>query len=364
MHFLTEWIGKRILNIDVENDGGTESALTSYRIENLNRILTDVQYKSRFYQEKFLGIDRAEIGVPADIESMEDAPELIQIGTLDDIASIPFTSADELEEWGYKMLCVKPEESARITTGKSKGRNGQVKNVGFSFQDQMEILEYVKNMLKDRVTRDDVALILLPCRRPGSIGDIYREALEHLGVHSVPYGPLDDERLDWSVYLDLLKLENVTTIIGEPVQVTNLSEMAKARSSDRRFAEDLQEINDRIKLVIFQHENFSKRSITSFLPSWKCSVIRNYGNLESGYRIAACTDTSEGNESPLYSVCDSDIYLEIVSPESGEVLSPGEQGEIVITTLTRTCMPLIRYRTGDKGMLIRGADERIYLSAK
>ncbi|MHC1636960.1 MAG: phenylacetate--CoA ligase family protein, partial [Candidatus Nezhaarchaeales archaeon] len=40
-------------------------------------------------------------------------------------------------------------------------------------------------------------------------------------------------------------------------------------------------------------------------------------------------------------------FIEVIDPETGEQLSIGEEGELVITTLTREAMPLIRYRTGD-----------------
>jgi len=38
---------------------------------------------------------------------------------------------------------------------------------------------------------------------------------------------------------------------------------------------------------------------------------------------------------------------EIINPETGEVLPPGEEGELTITTLTREALCLVRYRTGD-----------------
>lgn len=360
MQFLTDWVGSRICKDNKDSSPEVE-VVERYRIEKLNSILRAAQHKSRFYQEKLLGVDRCEIGVPADIEEMGLSDKIFQIDTLDKFSELPLTSTEELVNFGYKMLCIKPEESSRITTGKSKGRKGQTKNVAFSLHDQLEISEYIKGMLRDYVHMDDVALILLPCRRPGSIGDIYREALEHLEVHCVPYGPLDDDRLDWSIYLDLLKLENVSVIIGEPSQIANLAELAKARTEDRRFADELEEINKKIRFLFLQHENFSKREIESEFPVWNCEVIRSYGNLESGYRIGVHVDFPE-TKVGLYEVCDSDIYLEIVDPETGLPLPFGKRGEIVITTLTRSCMPLIRYKTGDKGMLVRGADNRAYLS--
>ncbi len=46
-------------------------------------------------------------------------------------------------------------------------------------------------------------------------------------------------------------------------------------------------------------------------------------------------------------ICDDHFLPEIIDPETGEPLPDGEMGELVITTLTKEAMPLIRYRTGD-----------------
>ncbi|MGQ9615894.1 MAG: phenylacetate--CoA ligase family protein [Spirochaetota bacterium] len=53
-------------------------------------------------------------------------------------------------------------------------------------------------------------------------------------------------------------------------------------------------------------------------------------------------------------ICDDHFYPEIINPDTGEVLPPGEVGELVITTLTREATPLIRYRTRDITSLIPG----------
>lgn len=41
------------------------------------------------------------------------------------------------------------------------------------------------------------------------------------------------------------------------------------------------------------------------------------------------------------------FYPEVVEPESGRLCEPGEVGELVLTTLSKEAMPLLRYRTGD-----------------
>jgi phenylacetate-CoA ligase len=46
-------------------------------------------------------------------------------------------------------------------------------------------------------------------------------------------------------------------------------------------------------------------------------------------------------------------YMEIINPKTGKVLKEGEEGELVLTTLKREGMPLIRYRTGDLTKIIK-----------
>jgi phenylacetate-coenzyme A ligase PaaK-like adenylate-forming protein len=44
---------------------------------------------------------------------------------------------------------------------------------------------------------------------------------------------------------------------------------------------------------------------------------------------------------------ETDLYFEIIDPATGASAPPGQWGEIVMTTLNRRAMPLLRYRTGD-----------------
>ena len=48
------------------------------------------------------------------------------------------------------------------------------------------------------------------------------------------------------------------------------------------------------------------------------------------------------------------FYLEVVDPETNELVGPGEQGEMVVTTLTKEALPLIRYRLRDLTVLEEG----------
>ncbi|WP_250869297.1 hypothetical protein [Methanococcoides seepicolus] len=50
-----------------------------------------------------------------------------------------------------------------------------------------------------------------------------------------------------------------------------------------------------------------------------------------------------------------DFLIEVIYPKTGEILPLGEEGELVVTTLRRRCMPLIRYRTRDISAIYDGS---------
>ncbi|OUJ18223.1 Coenzyme F390 synthetase [Methanonatronarchaeum thermophilum] len=75
---------------------------------------------------------------------------------------------------------------------------------------------------------------------------------------------------------------------------------------------------------------------------YRCDVYDHYGTTETGFAVAIECQDKDGLH-----VNESEFYLEVVDPETLEPLGSGEEGELVVTTLSREGMPLIRYRTGD-----------------
>ncbi len=62
-----------------------------------------------------------------------------------------------------------------------------------------------------------------------------------------------------------------------------------------------------------------------------------------------CVETKDG-----LTIWEDHFYPEIIDPETGAVLPDGERGELVLTSLTKEAMPVIRYRTGDLTRLLPG----------
>jgi len=77
-------------------------------------------------------------------------------------------------------------------------------------------------------------------------------------------------------------------------------------------------------------------------------VFHHYGMTEPGFAIGVECQAHDG-----FHFNEADLLFEVVEPESGETIKDETEGELVLTTLNREGMPLIRYRTGDVGALIR-----------
>lgn len=78
---------------------------------------------------------------------------------------------------------------------------------------------------------------------------------------------------------------------------------------------------------------------------WNCSAYFYYGSLECGPIGIECREQNG------YHITEGHVYVEIVNPDTKEVLAPGEIGEIVVTTLLKDGSPFIRYRTQDTGYI-------------
>jgi phenylacetate-coenzyme A ligase PaaK-like adenylate-forming protein len=80
-----------------------------------------------------------------------------------------------------------------------------------------------------------------------------------------------------------------------------------------------------------------------------CEIFAHYGTVETG--LGGGVDCAAHCGTHLR---EADLLFEIIEPQTTTPLPEGEWGEIVFTTLTRTGMPLLRYRTGDWGRLLPG----------
>ena len=111
-----------------------------------------------------------------------------------------------------------------------------------------------------------------------------------------------------------------------------------------------------LKVGIFGAEPWTNTMRQEIEQACNMHAVDLYGLSEvMGPGVASeCVESKDGLH-----VWEDHFYPEIIDPVSGAVLPDGEQGELVLTTLSREAMPLIRYRTRDLTRLLPGTARRM-----
>lgn len=246
---------------------------------------------------------------------------------------VPFTDEEELRQRGPDMLCVSQDEVARIITMQSSGTTGPAKRLFFAESDLAHTLEFFHLGMTPLVSPGERVLILLPGESPDSTGDLLSRALTGMEVDSRIYGLIGDPARAAKEIFG----ERYDAIVGFPVQI-----LALARCCE-------EDISPQVRSVLLCSDYIPGMVEDILSRTWQCEVFSHYGTVETGLGGGVECEPASGCH-----LREADLLFEVVSPESGAPLPPGEWGEIVFTTLSRRAMPLIRYRTGDYGRLLPG----------
>ncbi len=265
---------------------------------------------------------------------LKDFAEL-NIFSFDDFASFPFTSETDIRNNALQMLCVSQDAINRVVTLDSSGTTGSPKRVYFTTEDQELTIDFFIQGMSTLTLPGDRVMILLPCERPGSVGDLLAEAVIRFGAIPVKYGVVRDI----AGALNIISEFNVNVIVGIPVQLLALA----------RFYELNRETEIHVRGILLSTDYVSAGIVSELERIFGCEVFNHYGMTEMGLGGAIDCCSHSG-----YHLREADLYFEIVDPDSGKILPDGEYGEVVFTTLTRNGMPLIRYRTGDMSRFIPG----------
>lgn len=96
----------------------------------------------------------------------------------------------------------------------------------------------------------------------------------------------------------------------------------------------------KIRLLIIGGEIIEEQEKARLADVYNAEIREMYGWAETGFVAAQCREGGGMH-------CFSYNIVEVVDPNTGEPVGPGERGEVVVTDVSRRAMPLIRYRTGD-----------------
>ena len=106
----------------------------------------------------------------------------------------------------------------------------------------------------------------------------------------------------------------------------------------------LDRIRGTLRYGVFGAEPWSEAFRSKLEDAWGIDACDIYG-LSEVMGPGVAMECREG-KGALH-VFDDHFYPEVVDPETGEPSPPGELGELVLTTLTKEALPVLRYRTGD-----------------
>lgn len=280
-------------------------------------------------------VKRAYDNVPFYRQRLDEAglkPESIK--TLKDIEKIPFTTKSDLRDnYPYSLFAVPMKKIVRIHA--SSGTTGKPIVVGYTKND----LENWSECIARLVTAaggcdDDIAQVVFGYGLfTGGFGLHY--GLEKAGITVVPASSGNSER-----QLMLMQDFGSTIIVGTPSYALYLSEIAHEMGITKG--------KHKLRLGLFGGEGHTPEMRTEIENRWGILATENYGLSEvMGPGVSGechCQCGMHLNEDHFYS--------EIIDPDTGKTLDYGEKGEMVLTTLTKEGIPMLRYRTKDITYLI------------
>lgn len=250
------------------------------------------------------------------------------IRTLKDIELIPYTTKDDLRDnYPFGLFAVPMKKIVRLHA--SSGTTGKPVVGGYTRADLDNWSDCIARLLvMAGATEEDIFHVAFGYGLfTGGFGLHY--GIEKLGAAVVPVSSGNTER-----QLMLMKDFGATALVATPSYAMYLAETAKREG----ILGDL-----KVRLVCMGAEASTPEMHTALQEMLGAFPTENYGLTEVGGPGVA----GECREKAGMHINEDMFYAEIVDTERNRVLGEGEKGEMVITTLTKEGMPVLRYRTKD-----------------
>ncbi len=256
---------------------------------------------------------------------------------LSDLKRLPFvTKQDMRDNYPFGLFAVPKDELVRIHA--SSGTTGKPTVVGYTKRDLDVWTETVSRIAAlGGATRQDVAQICFGYGMfTGALGLHY--GLEKIGAAMVPSSTGNTEK-----QIMYMKDFGTTLLVATPSYALRIAEVAMQMGIDPKTG-----LN--VKIGLLGSELLTEAMRTEMHKLWgdEMLVTSNYGMSElNGPGVSGECEYLCGMH------INEDFFIpEIIDPKTGEVLPPGEKGELVITCIYKEALPLIRYRTKDITRLI------------
>ena len=299
---------------DVERETMPREELEALQTSRLTYLVDKLYHNVPFYREKF-----KEVGVK---------PE--QVKSLKDLKYLPFTEKQDLRNnYPYGLFATPKENIVRIHA--SSGTTGKATVVGYTQRDVDTWAALMARclMATGGSRRDMVHNAYGYGLFTGGLGMHY--GAEKLGATIMPFSGGGTRR-----QVMLMKDFGSTILCSTPSYAIKLHETIVGSGMT---PEDL-----RLKIGIFGAEPWSEGMRQDIESKLGIKAYDIYGLSEiMGPGVAIECNTAQNG----LHIWEDHFIPEIIDPDTCEVLPRGETGELVITTITKEGIPLIRYRTRD-----------------
>lgn len=236
--------------------------------------------------------------------------------SLEELRALPFTTAQDIALHGQEMLCCSPSAVRRMVTMQTSGTTGARKRLAFTEEDLEDTVDFFHHGMNELCKEGDAVGIFMPGNNPDGLCDLLCRGIRRFGGLPFVYGPVSD-------YADaaaFCKAHHLAVLVGVPAQIRRLA----------LSAPDFRPLR-----VLLSADYVSQAAVRTIERVWQCQALAHFGMTETGLGCAVETPARDGMH---------------IRP--GIFLETTPDGELVLTTLRRQAMPLIRYRTGDLARML------------
>jgi len=278
-------------------------------------------------------------GTPYRVRMEEAGLAPSDIKGLGDLTRLPFTRKQDFKDnYPLGMLAVPIDKVVRLHA--SSGTTGSRTMVGYTRGDIENWAELVARFATAAgVTESDVAQISFTYGLfTGGFGLHY--GLEKVGAAVVPASGGNTD-----LQLALMRDLKTSVLVATPTYALHLAEVGAERGFDFEASS--------LRVGLFGAEPWSEGIRERIEGVTGMIATDNYGLSEVvGPGVSGECELKRGMH-----LADDHFIAEVIDPSTGKTLADGQQGELVLTTLTREAVPVVRFRTGDLTVLQRGACE-------
>ncbi|EHQ30856.1 AMP-dependent synthetase and ligase [Mucilaginibacter paludis DSM 18603] len=286
------------------------------QIKKLKELLAYLNEKSPFYRQLF----------------DDNQVDITKIQSLEDLAALPITTKEDLQQRNDGFLCVSRDEV--IEYASTSGTLGSPVTIALTNNDlnRLAVNEYNSFLCADG-SSSDIYQLMLTLDRQFMAGIAYYSGLRKMGAGIIRLGP-GVPSLQWETIQRL----KPTAIVAVPSFLLKLIQYAHDHHIDLNQSSVKKAIciGENIRNTDFSYNILGKK----ITDAWDIKLYSTYASTEMQTAFTECSEGNGGHLQP-------DLLIVELLDDNNQPVEPYVPGEVTITTLGVEGMPLLRYKTGD-----------------